>query len=78
MPEIKQTREQMERRRDEINAQLNKVNEDLRIELDRDPEEQAIQLEQDEVAISMEANLRKELNEIEDKLANMDEGITKT
>ena len=63
----------MERRRDEINAQLNKLNDDLRIELDRDPEEQAIQLEQDEVAISMEANLRKELNEIEDKLAEMGE-----
>ena len=73
MPEIKQTREQLERRRDEINAHLNKVNDDLRIELDRDPEEQAIQLEQDEVAISMEANLRKELNEIEDKLAEIDE-----
>lgn len=68
MPEIKQTREQLEQRRDEINRQLNKVNEDERIELDPDMEEQAIQVEQEEVAYAMEENLRKELNEIEDKL----------
>lgn len=73
MPEIKQTKEQLEKRRAEINAQLNRVNEDLQMELDRDPEEQAIQLEQDEVAVAMEANLRKELAEIEDKLAETEE-----
>lgn len=74
MPEVKQTREQLERRRDEINAQLNEVNEDERIELDNNMEEQAIQMQQHEVAVSMEENLQKELNEIEDKLAEMDEG----
>ena len=68
MKEIKQTRKQLEKRRDEINAQLNRVNNDLQIELDRDTEEQAIQLEQDEVSMTMEANLRRELSEIEDKL----------
>lgn len=68
MKEVKQTKAQLEKRRDEINAQLDKVNDDLQIELDRDSEEQAIQLEQDEVSVSMEANLRKELNMIEDKL----------
>ncbi|MDQ3798972.1 MAG: hypothetical protein M3384_05945 [Acidobacteriota bacterium] len=69
MPENrKPTREQLERRRDEIIAQLNRVNEDLQMELDRDPEEQAIQLEQDQVSISMESNLRKELAMIEDQL----------
>lgn len=68
MKEIKRTKKQLEKRRDEINAQLNRVNDDLRIELDRDEEEQAIQLEQDEVSMTMEANLRKELNDIEDKL----------
>lgn len=73
MTKIKRTREQLEKRRDEINDQLNGVNSDERIELDRDPEEQAIQLEQHNVAISMEANLRKELIEIEDELADMDE-----
>lgn len=73
MTKIKRTKEQLEKRRDEINDQLNGVNNDERIELDRDPEEQAIQLEQHSVAISMEANLRKELIAIEDELAEMDE-----
>ena len=72
MKQTKPTKKQLEKRRDEINAQLNRVNEDLRIELDRDEEEQAIQLEQDEVSMTMEANLRKELNDIEEKLAAMD------
>jgi RNA polymerase-binding transcription factor DksA len=73
MPEHKPTREQLEHRRDEINAQLSRVNEDLQMELDRDPEEQAIQLEQDEVSISMESNLRKELAIIEDQLLDFED-----
>ncbi|MEO8573400.1 MAG: hypothetical protein ABI481_05480 [Pyrinomonadaceae bacterium] len=68
MAENKTSREQLIRRRDEINEQLNRVNAKQRIELDRDPEEQAIQLEQDQVANSMEENLRKELGVIEDEL----------
>ncbi len=68
----KPTKEQLERRRDEINRQLNRVNEDLQIELERDPEDQAIQLEQDQVAISLEHNLRKELAIIEDQLLDFD------
>jgi RNA polymerase-binding transcription factor DksA len=52
---------------------LNRVNSELQVELDRDPEEQAIQLEQDQVSISMEDNLRRELAEIEDQLAVMDD-----
>ena len=73
MSEIKQSKAQLEKRRDEINAQLNKVNDRERIELDNDIEEQAIEVEHSEVAVTMEENLRKELNEIEDKLADMDE-----
>lgn len=60
------------RRRDEIMAELRGVNTDLRKELDTDPEEQAIQIEQDEVATTMEAQLRRELNEIEEKLIDME------
>jgi hypothetical protein len=60
---------QLVRRRDEILAQLERVNNDERIELDRDPEEQAIQIEQEEVSVSMEDNLRRELAEIEERLA---------
>jgi hypothetical protein len=73
MAEPKQSREQLEKRRDEINAELNEVNEDERIELDNDMEEQSIQMEQHEVAVTMEKNLRKELAVIEEKLAEMDE-----
>ena len=68
MKEIKQTKAQLEKRRDEINKQLNRVNKDLRLELDESLEYQAIQLEQNEVSKTMEANLRKELTDIEDKL----------
>ena len=73
MPEIKQTKEQLEHRRDEINARLNRVNDDLQVELDLDAEEQAIQVEQNEVAVTMEANLRKELAMIEDQLLDFEE-----
>lgn len=68
MPDNKPTREQLLRRRDEIYRQLDRVNASQRIELDRDPEEQAIEIEQDQVATSMERNLRRELNDIEDRL----------
>ncbi len=68
MKEVKHTRAQLEKRRDEINKQLDSVNKDLQFELERNPEDQAIQLEQDEVLTSMEVNLQKELTDIEDKL----------
>jgi RNA polymerase-binding transcription factor DksA len=67
MPD-KVSRENLTRRRDEILEQLNKVDGDLRIELDRDPEEQSIQIQQDQVAVTMEAQLRRELEEIENQL----------
>ncbi len=73
MTEPKQTREQLEKRRAEINAQLNEVNEDERIELDNDMEEQSIQMEQHEVAVTMEENLRKELLQIEDQLLDFED-----
>lgn len=74
MPEIKQTKEQLLKRRDEILGQLNRASDNIReeFELDPDPEEQAIQLEQDEVLIGIEANLQKELAEIEDKLLDFE------
>ncbi len=73
MKEVKQTREQLENRRDEIEKQLNLVNQDERIELDSDMEEQAIEMEQHEVSVTMEENLRKELADVEAKLEAMDE-----
>ncbi|MEP6902702.1 MAG: hypothetical protein ABJA66_13200 [Actinomycetota bacterium] len=73
MSEIKQTKEQLLKRRDEINTELNKVNESERLELDTDLQEQSIQTEQEEVAVAMEANLQKELAAIEDKLLDYKE-----
>lgn len=63
----------MLKRRDEINDELSRVNRDLQVELDQDSEEQAIQVEQSEVSVTMESNLRKELADIEDKLLDFDE-----
>jgi hypothetical protein len=68
MAEARPSREQLEGRREEILQQLERVNVDQRIELDNDPEEQAIQIEQGEVANSREASLRRELAAIEDML----------
>jgi hypothetical protein len=68
MTEKTNDRKHLERRRDEILAELGRVNNAERIELDRDPEEQAIQLEQDQVPVSMEENLRRELDQIEAQL----------
>ena len=48
------------------------VNENLQTPLDANSDEQAIQIEQEEVAISMEQNLRAELALIEEKLAELD------
>ena len=72
MPQNTPSKEDLFRRRDEINEQLNRVNGDLRLELDPDPEEQAQQLEQDQVAITMESNLRRELAIIEDQLLDIE------
>lgn len=73
MPEVKQTKEQLEKRRDEINAELDKVNDELQTELDPDLEEQSIETEQEEVAVAREGNLRRELTAIEEKLLDFGE-----
>lgn len=65
------SREALEKRRDEILGQIETGGRDLRTELDRDPEEQAIEVEQQEVSITMIENLRRELADIEDRLAGL-------
>lgn len=62
------SKEALEKRRDEILAQLETGGRDLKQELDRDPEEQAIQVEHYDVSISIVENLRRELADIEDRL----------
>ena len=68
MAENKPDRDALERRRAEILAQLERVNTEQRLELDHDPEEQAIQVEHGEVATAREQGLRRELAAIEDML----------
>ena len=68
MNDTSESREQLERRRDEINDQLAKFSGDERIELDPDSEEQAIQIEQHEVSVTLVENLRRELADVEERL----------
>ncbi len=68
MSEQKISKQQLEKRREEILAELGEESRDVQIELDRDPEEQAIQLEQHEVSVTMIENLRRELADVEEKL----------
>ena len=72
MTEPKMSRERLEKRREELLAQLGEESQDVQIELDRDPEEQAIQVQHHEVSITMIDNLRRELADVEDKLADLD------
>ena len=71
MNERSGSRERLEKRRNEILELLNSEGRDQAVELDPDPEEQAIQIEQHEVSVAMVENLRRELAEIEDKLAEI-------
>jgi RNA polymerase-binding transcription factor DksA len=73
MADAKLNREQLIRRRDEVLTDLERVNDDLKIELDPDPEEQAIEVEHEEVAVTMEDNLRRELASIEEQLSELGE-----
>lgn len=67
------SREALEKRRDEVLAQLDIDGRDARIELDPDPEEQAIQIEHHDVQVTRIDNLRRELADIEDKLLSLSE-----
>ena len=62
------TKEHLIERREEILRQLGEHEVPLREELDRDTDEQAIQLEQTDVTISIVEGLNKELRQIEELL----------
>jgi len=72
MTESKITKEHLLARRDEILDQLSKLDDELKEELDRDSDEQAIQLESQDVTLSVIANLNKELAQIEEKLLDLE------
>lgn len=67
------TKEHLIQRRSEILAQLGRLDDDIHNELDRHPDEQSIQLEQQEVTLSMVDRLNKELKEIEIMLLEEEE-----
>lgn len=73
MAEPKMSRERLEQRREEILQQLGEGSRDVQMEFDRDPEEQALQVEQHDVSIGIVENLRRELADIEDKLLDFEE-----
>ena len=66
------TKEHLIQRRSEILAQLGRLDDDIHNELDGHPDEQSIQLEQQEVTLSMVEGLNKELKEIEIMLLDED------
>ena len=68
MHDTNTTKEHLIERREEIRRQLRELEEPLHEELDRDTDEQAIQLEQTDVTISMVDGLNKELRQIEEML----------
>jgi len=67
------SKEQLEKRRDEILAELDGLSDDLRIQLDTDEEEQAIEIENQEVPVTFEENLRKELADVEERLLEFEQ-----
>jgi len=67
------TKEHLIQRRDEILAQLGRLDDDIHNELDHHPDERSIQLEQQEVTLSMVDRLNKELKEIEIMLLEEEE-----
>lgn len=67
------TKEHLIQRRGEILAQIGRLDDDIHNELDHHPDEQSIQLEQQEVTLSMVDGLNKELKEIEIMLLEEEE-----
>ena len=73
MHDTKITRDHLLERREEILKQLGGLENPIHEELDRNTDEQAIQLEQQDVTLSMVDGLNRELRQIEETLAEYDE-----
>ena len=75
--EMKQLREVLTEKRDRIHRRLRKIHADVQQEdgpLDRDLEDQAIELENDEVLDQLEPATRQELADVLAALERMEEG----
>lgn len=68
MNENKIPTEHLAQRREEILRQISQLEAPISEELDRDPEEQAIQVQQTDVTLSIVDGLNRELKQIEEML----------
>lgn len=68
MFDSKANKEHLIQRRDEILQELGRLETPIHEELDRNADEQAIQLEQTDVTLSMVDSLNRELRQIEETL----------
>jgi len=73
MHDTKITKEHLMGRRNEIMRQLGGLENPIHEELDRNADEQAIQLEQQDVTLSMVDSLNRELRQIEEMLMDFDD-----
>ncbi|HSK73818.1 MAG TPA: TraR/DksA family transcriptional regulator [Pyrinomonadaceae bacterium] len=73
MRDLTKVKEQLEERKREIQEQLGEVAKDLRQELYNFPEDQAIQIEQEEVPRAREHSLYEELTKIDNALIRIHE-----
>lgn len=66
-----QDKAQLQQRRDELRDRLERIRRDLQAELDRDLDEQALQLENRDTLIEIQRVTRQELARTEDQLAKI-------
>ncbi|MER3429903.1 MAG: hypothetical protein C4325_03315 [Blastocatellia bacterium] len=71
MESKEQEKQRLLQRKNEILEQLARLRQEMRYELDRDPDEQAIQVETTDVNIAIAEQLHKELIEIDGRLLEL-------
>lgn len=75
MPDLAKKREELTEKRNELAARLNAINLDFRQGLDRDMEEQAQQLENQEVLAEIARITAEELNKVEAALGRIESAL---
>ncbi len=74
MSDNKIPKEHLIQRREEIRRQISQLETPISEELERDPEEQAIQVQQTDVTLSIVDGLNRELRQIEEMLLEYEVG----
>lgn len=75
MPDLSKKKEELTEKRDQLAARLNAINLDFRQGLDRDMEEQAQQLENQEVLAEIARITAEELNKVDAALARIEAAL---